>query len=92
MWGYSIACAKNGVWHTLLPSLQLEPSSQFGVTISSAPFDSPLRDRLPTDEASHHILHYTFSHEYSYEGVPTSLMWSDEVGCVAHQDARPSIQ
>lgn len=72
MWGYSIACAKHGVEHTLPVTLQLEPSSQFGVTISRDPYTSPVLNRLPMEEATHNILHYTFSHEYSYEGETVS--------------------
>ena len=59
MWGYSIGAAVGGVAHKLMDTLQLEPSSQFGVRTTDA-----------AGEYTHHILHYTFSHEYSLEGGP----------------------
>jgi len=59
MWGYSIGAAVGGINHLLLESFQLEPSSQFGVRTTDG-----------AGEYTHHILHYTFSHEYSLEGVP----------------------
>ena len=58
MWGYSIACAKQKIRHNLLEHLQIEPSSQFGLDLS--------RGGVYT----HHVLHYTFAHHYSAEGVP----------------------
>ncbi len=65
MWGYSIGAAVAGVTHRLLDAFQLEPSSQFGVEIT----DDRRRDGHGT--YTHHILHYTFSHEYSREGSHT---------------------
>ena len=62
MWGYSIAAAKVGVRHTLLEALQIEPSSQFGREIT--------RNGRGEGPPTHHILHYTFSHEYSLDGAP----------------------
>ena len=59
MWGYSIGAALAGVRHRLVEPLQLEPSSQFGVRTTGG-----------DGRYSHYILHYTFSHEYSAEGVP----------------------
>ena len=56
--GYSIACAKQKIRHNLLEHLQIEPSSQFGLDLS--------RGGVYT----HHVLHYTFAHHYSAEGVP----------------------
>ena len=35
MWGYSIAAAKVSLRHKLDPLLQIEPSQQFGLTITS---------------------------------------------------------
>lgn len=59
MWGYSIAAGRVGVRHKLLEAMQLEPSSQFGTRITDA-----------AGSPTHYVLHYTFSHEYSLEGVP----------------------
>ena len=62
MWGYSIGAAVGGVAHELPESFQIEPSQQFGVRVTDAD---------GTGALTHHILHYTFGHEYSLEGVPT---------------------
>ena len=71
MWGYSIACAKDGLRHRLPDNtapgaLQLEPSSQFGTVITARDRAHPSAPALPTA----YLYHYTFAHEYSEEGVP----------------------
>ena len=66
MWGYSIACGRQGVRHQLLDALQIEPSSQFGTVITRRDGAGEGATRVPT----HYIYHYTFSHEYTLEGVP----------------------
>ena len=58
-WGYSIGAAVGGVKHKLLDAFQLEPSSQFGTTTTDG-----------HGAYTHYILHYTFAHEYSLEGIP----------------------
>ena len=58
MWGYSIAAAKVGLRHKLDPLLQIEPSQQFGLTITSG------------GRPTHGIYHYTFGHEFSRDGLP----------------------
>lgn len=67
MWGYSIGAAIAGVRHKLSDTFQLEPSQQFGTSILKVNTDISGQPR----EFTHHILHYTFGHEYSLEGVPT---------------------
>ena len=62
MWGYSIACAKHGVRHSLMDTLQIEPSSQFGTWTR----DDEGRPKF-------YILHYTFGHQFSLEGVRPRL-------------------
>ena len=57
--GYSIAAARVGVVHKLLDTLQLEPSSQFGVRTKDA-----------GGKYTHFVLHFTFAHQFSLEGVP----------------------
>ena len=64
MWGYSIAAGVAGIPHQLPEHFQLEPSQQFGTVITTTN-DGNL------SHATHHIMHYTFGHEYSLEGVPT---------------------
>ena len=54
-----------GVSHRLVESFQLEPSSQFGVVISDR-----RNGDVSGEHATHYIMHYTFSHEYSLEGIP----------------------
>ena len=71
MWGYSIACGKNGLRHRLPDNsrpgaLQLEPSSQFGTVITARATASVSSPAVPTA----YMYHYTFTHEYSEEGVP----------------------
>ena len=58
MWGYTVAAATVNLTHVESEDLQIEPSSQFGTSVYNGP--------TPT----HYILHYTFSHEFSYDGVP----------------------
>ena len=58
MWGYSIAAAKVSLRHKLDPLLQIEPSQQFGLTITSG------------GRPTHGIYHYTFGHEFSRDGLP----------------------
>ena len=58
MWGYSIAAAKVSLRHKLDPLLQIEPSQQFGLTITSGGGDA------------RHLAHYTFGHEFSRDGLP----------------------
>ena len=72
MWGYSIGAAVAGVKHELLNELQLEPSSQFGLQITSGGTGgwTNALGGGGKGEPTHHILHYTFSHEYSLEGIP----------------------
>ena len=66
MWGYSIACGRQGVRHQLLDALQIEPSSQFGTVITRRDGAGEGATRVPT----HYIYHYTFGVEYALDGIP----------------------
>lgn len=54
--------------HIVFEPMQIEPSSQFGLRMT--PEAAWPRWYEAGGEPTHHILHYTFGHEYSREGVP----------------------
>mmetsp|Transcript_24434 Transcript_24434/g.77434 ORF Transcript_24434/g.77434 Transcript_24434/m.77434 type:complete len:533 (+) Transcript_24434:1169-2767(+) len=68
MWGYSVAAARAPLKHLVVERLQIEPSQQFGVRIT--PEAAGPRWYEAGGEPTHHVLHYTFSHEFSRDGVP----------------------
>lgn len=63
-----MAAARVNLKHIIHEPMQIEPSSQFGLRMT--PESAWPRWYDAGGAPTHHILHYTFGHEYSREGIP----------------------